>query len=109
MKTFDINTPLSTELCEIVGLFIGDGFTNRYGSHYLIQFTGNVLEEEYYTLFIIPRIYSLFDLKPYVKKEKDCNAIRINYNSKCFFKMFTERFKFNAGKKSKSVLIPEEI
>ena len=109
MEESDIYAPLSSELCEVIGLFIGDGFTNKYGSHYLIQFTGNVLEEEYYTKLIIPKMFFLFKLKPYIKKEKDCSAIRISYNSKCLFKMLTERFKFNAGKKSKSVLIPEEI
>ncbi|MBU2639589.1 MAG: hypothetical protein KKG75_02655 [Nanoarchaeota archaeon] len=106
---FDIYMPLSKELCEIIGLIIGDGFTNKYGSHYLTQFTGHTNEENYYKKIIIPYMESLFNLKHHFKKEKECNAVRISYYSKTLFHMLTERFKLKKGRNSYSVIIPKEI
>ena len=38
---FDINLSLSLELAYFIGLFIGDGFTNKHGGYHIIQFTGD--------------------------------------------------------------------
>ena len=40
-RRFSINIPLSKELAYFIGLFIGDGFTNKYGRYYLTQFVGH--------------------------------------------------------------------
>src|SRR3989344_9008071 len=47
---FDINMPLSEDLCEFLGVVIGDGFTNKYdGRHYQTQIVGDKnLDSHYY-------------------------------------------------------------
>lgn len=37
----DFNMPLSEELCEFLGAFIGDGFTGKYGKTYWTELTGD--------------------------------------------------------------------
>ena len=44
--SFDLNQPLSEELCEFLGSFSGDGFTNKYGSHYQTGFAEIENEED---------------------------------------------------------------
>ena len=109
-KKFDINIPLNKELAYFVGLFIGDGFTNKYNRYYLIQFTGNKLyEKDYYEKNIIPISQKLFNIKPLIKEMKDSNTIRINIYSKDLFLLLTSRFKIKKGFKSHTVVIPDEI
>ncbi len=107
---FDINMPLTRELCEFIGAFIGDGFFNSYRSgNYLIQFTGHAsLDKNYYENVILSYAKLLFDdINPRrIIKE---NTMRINFYSKNLFAMFSERFRFPKGKKVYSVIIPEEI
>jgi hypothetical protein len=106
---FDINMPLNKELAYFIGLFIGDGFCNKYGRHYQIQFVGHKKELEYYkeTIFNISK--KLFGWHPKIIENQNVNFIRINFNSKYLFFMLTERFKITAGRKSTTVLIPDEI
>lgn len=105
---FDINVPLSEDLCEFLGAFIGDGFTNKYGSSYIIQFTGHrTLDREYYYSFIIPFAQSFFGIKPHIFEEE--NTVRVSFYSKLLFELLTKRFKFPAGKKSKIIRIPDEL
>jgi hypothetical protein len=107
---FDINLTLTKELSYFIGLFIGDGFTNKYGKYYLIQFTGDKRKELIYYSGIISKISNeLFNLNPKIKEEKKTNALRVNFYSLSLFKLITERFKIKAGRKSRDVLIPEEI
>lgn len=105
---FDINLSLNKSICEFIGAFIGDGFTNKYGGHYLTQFTGDLrLDYEYYNKTIIPIVRSYFKVKPYIKKVD--NTLRVNFCSKRLYELLTQRLKFPAGKKSYTVKIPQEI
>jgi len=107
---FDINLPLTSELAYFIGLFIGDGFTNKYGRYYLTQFVGHFpIEVKYYQKIISKISFDLFGIKPIIKKDKKCNAIRINFYSKDLYDMITKRFNINAGRKSSIVKIPKEI
>jgi len=107
---FNINLLLTKELSYFIGLFIGDGFTNKYGHHYLLQFTGDKRKEKYYYSEIISKITSnLFNFRPVIKEEIKTNALRVNFYSLNLYKLIVDRFKIKAGRKSKEVLIPEEI
>jgi hypothetical protein len=107
---FDINLLLTKELSYFIGLFIGDGFTNKYGPHYILQFTGDKRKEKYYYSEIISKITSnLFNLLPIIKEEIKTNALRVNFYSLNLYELIINRFKIKAGRKSKEVLIPEEI
>lgn len=106
--SFDINLELSTELCEFVGAFIGDGFTGRYGGKYLTQFTGDArYEREYLKHSLAPIAQKLFNLKPSFRAVE--NTLRMNFRSKTLYLLFTERFQMPLGKKNLIVRIPEEI
>ncbi|MCK4669957.1 MAG: hypothetical protein KAT43_02045 [Nanoarchaeota archaeon] len=105
---FDVNLELNENLCEFLGAFIGDGFTNKYGSSYVIQFTGDSrYDYEYYEKCMIPIAKTYFNIKPRIKRID--NTLRINLNSKTLHILLTQRFKFPAGKKSYTVKIPQEI
>lgn len=105
---FDSNQPLTKELCEFLGAFAGDGFTNKYGCHYIVGFTGDSrLDYNYYENTIIPIAKKLFSIKPYVGV-KD-NTLRVNFHSKQLFELLTQRFKMPTGVKYNTVQIPQEV
>jgi hypothetical protein len=106
----DISLPLSKDLSYFIGLFIGDGFTNKYGHHYQTQFTGHRSKEEiFYLNYFIPLVSRLFDIKPYIKREKNSDTIRINFYSKYLYEIITKRFGIKPGVKFSTVLIPSEV
>ncbi len=105
---FDINMSLSPELCEFIGAFIGDGFTNKYQSRYFVQITGDkVLDYEYHYNYLNLLCQKTFNSQPRIYVTE--NGLRFNIYSKTLFEMLTKRFQFPAGKKSYTVVIPEEI
>lgn len=106
---FDLNLALGSELAYFIGLFIGDGFTNKYGKYYLIQFTGDKKEELFYKTLITDYCKKLFNITPKIKDDRISKAIRVNIYSIDLFNLITQRFKIPAGRKSRIVLIPEEI
>lgn len=108
-ERFDINMELDNELAYFMGLFIGDGFTNKYGRYYLIQFTGDMREKQFYQSLVSDYCKKLFNIIPRIKNDKHSNAIRVNLYSVALFRMITQRFKISAGRKSHTVLIPKEI
>ena len=106
---FNSDILLNAELAYFIGLFIGDGFTNKYGGSYIIQFTGDKREEQFYRAQISSICKRLFNIIPKIKDDRVCNAIRVNLYSLDLFNLITKRFKISAGRKSRTVLIPEEI
>jgi hypothetical protein len=101
---------LNKDLAYFMGLFIAEGFTNIYGRHYQTQLIGHWSEEsEFYKELVSDIVLKLFGITPYIRKEKFSDTIRFNLISKDLFFLITNRFKISAGKKSYSVLIPEEI
>ena len=83
---FDTNLVLNKELAYFIGLFIGDGFTNKYSRYYLTQFVGHFpIEEGYYRGFISSLSKKLFRITPTIRRDKDSNALRINLYSKDLF------------------------
>jgi hypothetical protein len=108
VKKFNINIPLSKEISYIIGLYIGDGFSNKYQRHYLTQFTGHSSELDYYKKIVTKRILDFSNISPKIKLGKG-NFLRVNYYSKYLYDFFIYRFKIKSGRKSKSVQIPKEI
>ena len=115
-KEFEqINNPLSEELCEFIGAMIRDGCISSYTdkdnrSHYHISITGHIkLDKQYLTEKIVPIIISTFGKTPTIILREKYNAIILNIYSKKIFKTLTKRFGFIPGKKTKTILIPNEI
>lgn len=108
---FDVNSvELNNDLAYFIGLFIGDGFSNKYGRHHQIQFVGNKKDEyNFYADIICPYVFRTFNIQPKVIEIKDTNYIRINMHSKDLFLMLKERFGISPGRKSCTVLIPSII
>lgn len=106
---FPMDTPLTRELAELVGAFIGDGFTNKYAGAPMIQFTGHaMLDKEYLTSHLTRLVRSICsDIVPYVRKKQ--NSLWITFYSKEFHALLTERFALPNGKKCYIVKVPEEI
>lgn len=106
---FRFDMPLTPELCELIGAFIGDGFTNKYGNMYMTQFAGHsILDNEYFVKTLIPIVKMLSPNSNPILSKKD-NTLRLTIYSKEFYNLLIERFKFTAGKKAYTVTIPEEI
>ncbi len=105
---FNVRQPLTLELCEFLGAFIGDGFTANYNGHCMTQFTGDRrYDKEYYNEVIVPFAKKLFNKNPCIREKE--NFYRVTYNSKQLFIFLTKRFKFPKGIKSYTVKIPEPI
>jgi len=110
---FDINLKLSPKMAEFVGAFIGDGFTAKYQSGgkfiYMTQFTGDSrFDTGYYKNVICPTAQRNFNYKKDNMKSKK-NVLRVNFYSKRLFEFLTVRLNLPSGKKSSTVLIPNEI
>lgn len=107
---FNTSIPLDEKLSYFLGLFVGDGFTNKYQRYHIIQFTGDKRSErDFYRDLITQYSRELFNLAPTIYECKDTNALRFNLYSKELFHLITQRFKISAGRKSHSVLIPQQI
>lgn len=107
--TFQFNMPLTPQLCELIGAFIGDGFTNKYRNMYMIQYTGHSkLDKEYIVEILKPIIKEISPNSNPIITQKD-NTIRMTIYSKEFHSLLTKRFRFPSGKKSYIVTIPDEI
>ena len=95
----DKNIKITSELCEFIGAFIGDGFTNRYGTHHIIQITGDSkLDQEYHKNTLIPIIKKISPKSNPALKYKN-NTLRLNLYSKGVYELLTQRFKLKSGKK----------
>ena len=107
---FDTEIKLDNALAYFIGLFIAEGFTNKYQGYYLTQFTSHwQFEHTFYDETIRKIVNNLFSLKPYIRHDSLSNAIRFNLYSRDLFTLITERFKISRGRKSYTVLIPDEI
>ena len=112
---FNLNMPLTEELCEFIGVFIRDGFTNRYKKPkyssfmYEMQIVGDkVLDKEYYYYYRLrPICKKIFNIDPRIKERED--SIRLTIYSRRLFELLTERFFMPAGVKAHTVKIPQEI
>ena len=109
LKIINLNLGLNPRICEVIGTFIGDGFTNKYGSRYIIQFTGDYkLDMEYYLQTISQVIKkTLPESKPGLIRVK--NALRYTIYSKGFYNFLTEELGLPPGKKCYTVTIPKRI
>lgn len=104
------NLPLTRELSYFVGLFIGDGFANKYGSSYIVQFVGHrVHERDFYNKFLFDLVTNLFSIKPKIVFDNRMNAVRLNIYSKDLLEILNKRFEIKLGRKFDKVLIPSEI
>ncbi len=105
---FDINQPLSEELCEFVGVVIGDGCTNKSQHHYYVLITGDkVLDNDYYFRVLKPICQKIFRIEPRIIF-RSC-GINLHICSKRVFELLTQRFEIPAGVKCYAVKIPQEI
>lgn len=105
---FDINMPLSEQLCEFLGVIIGDGCTNKYGHMHQTQISGDkILDKEYYLNNLSIICKNLFNIIPRIVIRP--KGMYMNLYSKRVFELLTERFKIPRGIKCYTVKIPEEI
>jgi intein/homing endonuclease len=95
------------ELAEIVGAFIGDGFTNVYNKKiFITEFTGHPKNDfKYYHEIIIPLMRYLFPAKPNVAFRS--RSLRLRYNSRQIHIFLTKIIGLPAGVKSQTVTIPK--
>ena len=106
---FRVDMPLTNGLAEIIGAFIGDGFTGKYGNSYIVQFTGDGnLDQDYHLNTLTPLIKELSPGSNPKLTKKD-NTLRLTIYSKEFHNLLTKRFRFKKGVKVYTVNIPEEI
>jgi len=102
------NLRLSKDLCEFIGAFIGDGFTNKYNRSYLTQFIGHrKLDKKYHKNFLIDFANEQLGVSASLKEKN--NYLKTNFYSKKLFILLTEKFRLPKGKKCYSIKIPSLI
>lgn len=110
LKNCYLGLPLTKELCELIGAYIGDGSNGKYGRHYDFQIAGHkVLDKEYLEYLSRTLKYLFAGIKVRSWVSKDCEGRRLIVNSRHIFELLTKRFGFPAGPKSHTVRIPDEI
>lgn len=111
----NFNAPLSEDLCEFIGAFIGDGCTDSYvtkqgKSKYHIQIVGNSVSDKDYLLIKLSSIAkNVFDIDAKHYFRKYSKALNLNLYSKQLFMLLTKRFGFPIGPKTYTVKIPDKI
>lgn len=106
---FNFDMSLTEQLAELIGAFIGDGFTNCYGKNYIVQFTGDSrLDYAYFSDTLIPSINDICSESNPILNVYN-NTLRLTVNSKEFHILLTKRFGLTRGKKAYSVKMPQEI
>ncbi len=111
VTNFNLEIPLTENLCEFIGAFIGDGnlYLSKKG-RFNVNIVGHSKLDYNYLTKTIPNLISpIIDRKPNVTIRKNTNAMRVGFSSKLLGKLLTERFHFPCGAKTYSVKIPEEI
>jgi DNA-binding transcriptional regulator WhiA len=105
---FDINMPLTQELSEFIGAFIGDGSVNKYNNNYQMEISGDkILDFSYHNSHLSRIAKNVFGIKPKIYISP--GGLRSRIYSKDIFLLLTKRFNFPAGVKSYTVKIPDEI
>lgn len=107
----DLKTPLSLELCEFIGAFIGDGFSYSYKNrHFQVGFSGDKCLDKNYLEERIPSLAnSFYKVHHSLKTRKDSNGCELNFYSKQLYLFLTRRFGFPKGVKTYTITIPTEI
>lgn len=111
----DLAVPLSKELCEFIGAIIGDGCVSGHldangKCYYHVNITGDSeLDRDYLTNRISYIVKNIFNINSRIYFRKNQRAMIANFYSKKIFMILTKRFGFNAGSKTFTVKIPEEI
>ncbi|GEM_PF-315657 len=105
-KEINSGQPLSKELCEFVGAFIGDGYL---GGNDVVGISGHSTLDCNYHHYLAKKAEILFGISPCFYKSKVKKAIYTRFNSQNLVKMFNQRFGFPLGEKTYIVKIPREI
>jgi intein/homing endonuclease len=105
----DQNIPLTEDLAELLGAYIGDGFTNTYLRYGITQFAGHkILDDAYLRDRLAPILRSIAPTAKHGMRTAG-NGIHLTIYSKELHRLWTQRFKMPAGKKSYTVVIPDEV
>jgi hypothetical protein len=70
---FPMNIELTEEIAEIIGAFIGDGFTNKYNRTGMTQFTGDAkLDYQYITQHLVRLLKKISpEVSPRIRKKRE--------------------------------------
>lgn len=102
---------LTEEFCELIRVFIGDGYLGKYsGNQYIFGISGDkTLDEDYLKNHIVGLIRKVFpDVTPRLYYRSDENTLMLRVNSKELFLAMID-LGFVPGKKARSVKIPQQI
>lgn len=98
---------INEKIAELVGIFIGDGFTNKYQRSAITEFSGNKNEWEYFNSILIPLIRHLSDVPPKIRIKR--NNLMLRYNSVRLYEYITKTLKLKSGYKSSTIEVPNYI
>ncbi len=102
---------LNSELCELVGAFIGDGYLSRYGKNgIVVGLTGNaILDEEYLKSHLVSIVKRYFpSARPSFSYRNDENTLQLRFYSPELAN-FLLSLGFLPGIKTRTVKIPSII
>jgi hypothetical protein len=103
-----LDIPLSVELCEFIGAFIGDGCLYRHDRTGCILFTGDpTLDRLYYHEYMRPLAQKIFNITPSIILRPE--RLMWRFYSRALFDLLVRRFLFSPGPKAFIVRIPDNI
>ena len=101
-------TKISSELCEEIGIHIGDGSVYATNNRFEFRISGNPKNEwTYFLNFLSPLYKRLFGIAPHIRREKTVICLAIYSKAVVTFK--TNVLGIPAGKKTHSIDIPKII
>ncbi len=104
------NFELTSDVCEFIGAFIGDGMFNCYKNKlYQVEFACDKRYDlDYYNGYIIPAVNKICEnVRPhFYKSSKRENAYRVVFYSKKLFLFLKDFCGFVPGRKARTVKIP---
>ncbi len=98
---------IDANIAEFTGIFLGDGFTNKYTSC-ITEFVGHKDKEwNYFNSTIIPMVRCFSNANP--KLAIRGNTLRLRFNSKQLYEFISKELKLQSGRKSHKIEIPNFI
>jgi len=96
---------ITKELGELIGVFIGDGFTGKYDRARIIQFTGRPKDDaDFYLKRIVSLIKRNFNVNPHIQVRG--RGLRVTCYSKNMYEFLTKNLGLPSGEKSSIIKIP---
>ena len=113
MQEYNLELPITAELCEFFGIMLGDGCISKYTAYKNVNrcdivITGDKRYEQKYYNYIELLLKNNFNVNYYIFKSNTDNSIRLFIRNKRFSD-FLLKIGYQSGEKARTATIPENF